>query len=42
MVMLLNTMNVETVSLNGMKELYAKDIDFIEAWKAWKGPWSMN
>jgi len=37
--MLLNTMNVEIVSLKGMKELYAKDIDFKEAWK---GPWSMN
>jgi hypothetical protein len=40
--MLLNTMHVEVVSLDNMKELYAEDTDFAEAWKACKEPWSMN
>jgi hypothetical protein len=40
--MLLNTLSVEVVSLECMKELYAEDTDFVEAWKACKAPWSID
>jgi hypothetical protein len=41
-IMLLNTLSVEVVSLECMKELYAEDTDFAEAWKACKAPWSID
>ena len=40
--MLLNTLSVEIVSLESMKELYEKDVDFKEAWRACKEPWSVE
>jgi hypothetical protein len=40
--MLLNTLSVEVVSLECMKELYAEDIYFAEAWEACKAPWSID
>ena len=41
-VLLLNTLSVEVVSLESMKELYEEDVDFGEAWKAYKAPWSVD
>jgi hypothetical protein len=41
-IMLLNTLSVEVVSLECMKELYAEDTNFAEAWKACKAPWSID
>jgi hypothetical protein len=41
-VLLLNTLSMEVVSLESMKELYEEDADFGEAWKACKAPWSVN
>lgn len=41
-VMLLNTLSVEVVSLESMKELYEKDVDYGEAWRACKEPWSVD
>ena len=38
--MFLNTLSVEIVSLESMKELYKKDAYFAEAWGACKEPWS--
>ena len=35
-------MHVEVVSLDNMKEFYAKETDFAKAWKACKEPWSTN
>jgi hypothetical protein len=41
-IMLLNTLLVEVVSLECMKELYAEDTNFEEAWKACEAPWSID
>jgi hypothetical protein len=40
--MFLNTLLVEVVILESMKDLYAKDIDFGEAWKVCTTPWSID
>ena len=40
--MLLNTLSMEVVSLESMKELYEEDVDFKEAWRACKEPWSVD
>ena len=40
--MLLNTLSVEIVSLESMKELYEEDAYFGEAWRACKEPWSVD
>jgi hypothetical protein len=41
-IMLLDTLLVEIVSLECMKELYAEDIDFTKDWRACKVPWSID
>ena len=40
--MILNTMYVEVVSLNCMKNLYEEDENFLESWKECKEPWSLD
>jgi hypothetical protein len=37
--MLLNTMHIEVVSLDSMKDLYAEDTYFTKAWKYCREPW---
>ena len=39
---LLNTLSIEVVGLECVKELYAKDSNFVAVWKACKEPWSMD
>ena len=40
--MLLNTLSVQVVSLESMKELYEEDVDFGEAWRACKETWRVD
>ena len=35
-------MVVEVVGLDTMKSLYEDDVDFMDAWKSCKEPWSME
>ena len=37
-----NTMSIEVTSLNWLKTLYEEDVDFLEAWKVCKDPWSLD
>ena len=39
-VMLLNTMSIEVVSLDNMKGMSVNDVDFTEAWSPCKDLWS--
>ena len=39
---LLNTLSVEVVGLECVKELYVEDSYFAAAWKACREPWSMD
>jgi hypothetical protein len=41
-IMLLNTMSIEVVSMECMKELYEDDTYFVEAWRACKVHWSID
>jgi hypothetical protein len=41
-IMMLDTLSVEFVGLECMKELYVEDVDFAKAWKAYKVPWSID
>jgi hypothetical protein len=41
-IIFLNTLSVEVVSFACMKELYAEETYFAEAWKVCKAPWSID